>query len=417
MAVQNGNTLEVDVDRSVERMTSDQTKVRQALFNLLSNANKFTQDGTVRLEVERVGGDGPAAVHFRVIDTGIGMTDEQMERLFQEFTQAHADTYKQYGGTGLGLAISRRFANMLQGDITVESEAGEGSVFTLILPERVLPPREEGQPAELPDDDDLDVEETDPVPGLGTILVIDDDETVRELIRRFLTRDGFHVVTAPSGQEGLRLAQELHPTAITLDVMMPEMDGWTVLSQLKADESTAEIPVILLTMVSDRSMGYALGATDYLSKPVNRTRLAGVLRRYRCATPPCPVLVVEDDDATRELMVRMLQKEGWTVAEATNGRQALERVSENLPELILLDLTMPEMDGFDFVAELRKRPAWRRIPVVVVTAMELSEEDLRRLHGSVQSILHKGGSSQENLLVEVQEAVSSAVRRRSAATE
>src|SRR5690606_16170787 len=224
-------------------------------------------------------------------------------------------------------------------------------------------------------------------------------------------RDGFRVVTAASGQEGLRLARELKPTAITLDVMMPEMDGWSVLSQLKADDEIAGIPVIMLTMVADRSMGYALGATDYLSKPVDRNKLAAVLRRYRCARPPCPVLVVEDDGAIRELMVRMLGKEGWSVSEASNGLEALERVKENLPELILLDLMMPDMDGFEFLAELRKRPIWRRIPVIVVTAMDLSEEDQKRLDGSVARVLRKGAHLQEELLAEVQGAVSEAMLR------
>jgi len=154
-------------------------------------------------------------------------------------------------------------------------------------------------------------------------------------------------------------------------------------------------------MVSDRSMGYALGATDYLSKPIDRAKLSTVLRRYRCAKPPCPVLVVEDEDDIRELMVRMLKKEGWTVSEASNGLEALERVADNLPELILLDLIMPEMDGFEFLAELRKRPVWRRIPVVVVTAMDLADEDNERLRGSVARILRKGVHSHEQLLEEV----------------
>jgi PAS domain S-box-containing protein len=410
MARQNGNELEVWFDPEVSHLTADATKVRQTLFNLLSNANKFTGDGTIRIEVERVRQDDEPWIAFRVIDTGIGMTQEQMDRLFQEFTQAHASTYKQYGGTGLGLAISRRFANMLQGDITVDSELGEGSVFTLLLPERSVTPGEE-EPAEVPEPERTEDFVIERPPGIGTILVVDDDRTVRELLNRHLTKDGFAVATAATGQEAMRLARELRPTAITLDVMMPEMDGWSVLSQLKADDELAEIPVIMLTMVSDRSMGYALGATDYLSKPIDRAKLSAVLRRYRCAKPPCPVLVVEDEDDIRELMVRMLTKEGWAVSEASNGVEALERVSENLPELILLDLIMPEMDGFEFLAELRKRPVWRRIPVVVVTAMDLADEDNERLRGSVSRILRKGVHSHEQLLEEVHTAVYAAVQR------
>ncbi|MBW2254947.1 MAG: response regulator [Deltaproteobacteria bacterium] len=410
MALQNGNDLEVWIAPEVSHLTSDATKVRQTLFNLLSNANKFTQEGTIRVEVDHVQGEDGPWIAFRIIDTGIGMTQEQMERLFQEFTQAHARTYRQYGGTGLGLAISRRFANMLQGDITVESELGEGSVFTLLLPERTISPTEE-EPTEVPEPERTDDFIAGRPPGIGTILVVDDDRTVRELLHRHLTKDGFAVATAASGQEALRLARELRPTAITLDVMMPEMDGWSVLSQLKADDELADIPVIMLTMVSDRSMGYALGATDYLSKPIDRTKLSAVLRRYRCANPPCPVLVVEDEGDIRELMVRMLTKEGWAVSEAANGREALERVEENLPELILLDLLMPDMDGFEFLAELRMRPVWRRIPVVVVTAMDLTEEDNERLRGSVSRILRKGVHSHDQLLQEVHSAVHEAVQR------
>jgi len=410
MAEKNGNELEVWIAPDVGRITSDVTKVRQTLFNLLSNACKFTRDGTVRIEVEYTEQDEEPSIAFRVIDTGIGMTPEQLDRLFREFTQAHAETYRQYGGTGLGLAISRRFANMLQGDITVESEYGEGSVFTLTLPARQVPQVRPEPEKEAPG---LSTEEliAEQPPGIGSVLVIDDDATVRELLMRYLGREGFMVVTAATGQEGLRLARELQPTVITLDVMMPEMDGWSVLSQLKADDATSDIPVIMLTMVADRSMGYALGATDYLSKPVDRAKLGAVLRRYRCAHPPCPVLVIEDDLAIRELMVRMLLKEGWAVAEASNGREGLEKVAENLPELILLDLTMPEMDGFEFLTELRKRPIWRRIPVIVVTAMDLGEEDQRRLEGSVARVLRKGVHAQEELLSEVRSAVNEAVNK------
>ena len=207
---------------------------------------------------------------------------------------------------------------------------------------------------------------------MPTVLVIDDDPVAHELMRRFLDKQGLHMVGAASGEEGLRLARELRPAVIMLDVLMPEMDGWAVLTALKADPELAPIPVIMATILDDKNMGFALGVTDYLTKPIDRARLTQLLQKYRCAHPPCPVLLVEDNAELRALMRRMLEQEGWVVAEAENGRVALDRVAENRPELIVLDLMMPEMDGFTFIEALRQHEAWRAIPIVVVTAKDLS---------------------------------------------
>jgi CheY-like chemotaxis protein len=239
--------------------------------------------------------------------------------------------------------------------------------------------------------------------------VIDDEPAVRDLMQRFLTREGFRVVTAPGGEEGLRRARELRPEAITLDVMMPGMDGWAVLSALKADAAVADIPVIMLTIVDDKNLGYALGAADYLTKPIDRERLVTVLERHR---RDLPVLVVDDDAGLRQLLRRMLEPEGYAVVEAENGRVALERLHDVSPSVILLDLMMPEMDGFEFVAEFRRHQAWRAIPIVVVTAKDLSQEDRERLNGHVQKILQKGTHGRDQLLAEVRELVSASVARR-----
>jgi len=330
---------------------------------------------------------------FGVSDTGIGMTPEQMTRLFEEFSQADAATTRRYGGTGLGLALSRRLCRMMGGDIAVTSEAGRGSIFTIRLPATVTGARAEPAP--------MAPHETD-APAGPAVLVIDDEPTARELMERFLTREGFRAVSAPGGEEGLRLARALRPHAITLDVLMPGMDGWAVLSALKADPDLADIPVIMLTMVDDRNLGYALGASDYLTKPVDRERLIAVLNRYR---RDLPVLVVDDDAGFRELMRRVLEREGYTVTEADNGRAGLDQLREHLPGVILLDLMMPEMDGFEFLDEFRRHEAWRAIPIVVVTAKELSAEDHERLNGGVARILQKGASSRESLLTEVRELV------------
>jgi GAF domain-containing protein/CheY-like chemotaxis protein len=401
LAEKNGNRIEVRCGEGAGDMRADLTKVRQTLFNLLSNACKFTDRGTVTLDVAREVVDGADWVRFAVRDTGIGMTPEQAGRLFQDFTQADASTGRRFGGTGLGLALSRRLCRLMGGDIGVESQPGHGSTFTVRLPATV---------AEAP----IEVAAAPPAPREdearnGTVLVIDDDPSIRDIVQRFLAREGFRVVTAAGGEEGLRLAREIGPDAITLDVMMPGLDGWAVLSTLKSEPATADIPVVMLTMMDDRNLGYALGAAEYLTKPIDRDRLLAVLSRYRRDRP---ILVVDDDADVRLLLHRMLEKAGFAVVEAEHGRAALARLAELTPELILLDLMMPEMDGFEFLEELRRLPVRRSIPVVVFTAKELTHDDRRRLSGSVERTLEKGSVSREALLAEVGELVSASLARR-----
>jgi CheY-like chemotaxis protein/anti-sigma regulatory factor (Ser/Thr protein kinase) len=400
LAAKNANRLEVRCAAEIETMRADMTKVRQALFNLLSNACKFTERGTIALTVAEEMADGRHWIVFRVSDTGIGMTPEQLTRLFETFSQADAATTRKYGGTGLGLALSRRLCRMMGGDVTVESAAGAGSTFLIRLPAVVAEVVEE--PAAPAGFDRV-------ASGIGTVLVIDDEASVRDLMQRFLTKEGFRVVTASGGEDGLRYARELRPDAITLDVMMPGMDGWAVLSALKADPAVADIPVIMLTIVDDRNLGYALGASDYLTKPIDRDRLVPVLKKHR---RDLPVLIVDDDVVLRQLLRRMLEPEGYTIVEAENGRAALERLLEITPSVILLDLMMPEMDGFEFVTELRRHESWRAIPVVVITARDLSREDRERLNGYVQKILQKGEHGRDDLLAEVRELVQASVARR-----
>jgi len=414
----NGNILRIEDDNQLGAMHADLTKVRQSLFNLLSNASKFTQQGTITLRVNRgergrwgVGergswGEGEEFLHptphwitFQITDTGIGMTPEQISRLFEAFTQADASTTRKYGGTGLGLTITQKLCQMMGGDITVESEIGVGSSFTLQLPAVVIDPKTQlGQL--LPGKPPL------PLSGSHTILVIDEDPTVHDLMGRFLAKEGFGIVSALNGEEGLALAKKLQPDVITLDVMMPQMDGWAVLSQLKADPELADIPVVMVTMVDNKTMGYALGASDYLMKPIDRSRLSSVLSKYKCDRSSCSILLVEDDQPTREMLCRMLEKDGRMVMEAQNGRIALQQMADDQPGLILLDLMMPEMDGFEFVHELRKNPSWRAIPVVVLTAKDITPEEFQQLNGYVENILEKGAYSFEELLSQVRQLVS-----------
>jgi CheY-like chemotaxis protein len=401
LVLANGNELRVHCPEDIGPMRADLTKVRQALFNLLSNASKFTKEGTIELNVAREEATGGKdQVTFAVSDTGIGMTPEQTGKLFQEFSQVDASTTRNYGGTGLGLTLSRRLCRMMGGDITVESEAGEGSTFTIRLPAEVPEPAAEPVGTSVPEPGVFHEEV-----GANTVLVIDDDSAVRDLLERFLASEGFRVVSAGGGEEGLRLARELHPNVITLDAIMPGIDGWTVLANLKADPDVSHIPVVMLTMVHEKSLGYALGAADYLTKPVERQRLVSVLKKYRHNHSPCNVLIVDDDPSTRHTLRQMLDREDFEVAEAENGRVALEQLVHCRPSVILLDLMMPEMDGFEFVANLRGREEWRDIPVVVLTAKDVTQQDRLRLDRHVTQVIQKDEHGVDAVLAEVRDLV------------
>src|SRR5438128_3516007 len=377
LAEQNKNRLVVDVQENLGALTVDPMRLRQILLNLLSNAFKFTKEGEVTLRARRVA-NGRGWIELAVADTGIGMTSEQQAKLFEEFTQADSSTARQYGGTGLGLAITRKLARMMGGDVTVTSEPGKGSVFTVRLPGSAE--------AEARSSTGSDGRRS---PTADRVLVIDDDATARELIADHLKAEGFSVVTAAGGVEGLKLAKELRPTAITLDVMMPDLDGWSVLATLRQDPELAEIPVIMITIVDEHRRGIALGASGYLTKPIDRERLHRLVTRFRAPTPPTSVLLVEDDAIQRERMRGWLEGPQWSVREAANGREALDRLQQGKPDVILLDLMMPEMDGFAVVAALQKEAAWRDIPVIVITSLDLDAKDRERLNAGVQLVLVK----------------------------
>jgi PAS domain S-box-containing protein len=399
LAEKTGARIEASVLGDLGTMRSDVTRIRQVLLNLLSNACKFTQGGTVRLSVAREEGEGGEWLRFVVSDDGIGMSSDQLERLFQAFTQASASTSARFGGTGLGLAISRQFCRMMGGDIEVESEEGAGSTFTVRLP-AVTPTR---VPDAAAGHAAAEAEEAPPGSVAGTVLVVDDEPTARELMARHLRRAGYQVVEAADGRAGLEAARASRPDVITLDVLMPQMDGWAVLKELKSDPALADIPVIMATITDERNLGIALGASEYLTKPIDRERLAAILARYSRADAPRRVLVVEDDESARALIRRALESEGWEVDEAENGRVALERIAESEPALVLLDLMMPEMDGFEFLETLRDPSDPSRVPVVVITAKELTEEDHLRLNGGVERIVQKG--SRDRFLREVRDFV------------
>ena len=413
----NGNTLEIVCPPGIGVMRGDLGKVRQALLNLVSNAAKFTHDGAITVVAERQLMEGNDWIVFRVSDTGIGLSPDQVVRLFQPFTQADASTTRRFGGTGLGLALTRRFCQMMTGDVTVHSVAGEGSVFTIKLPAALSDPGTADGLDEVRDATNVALDLVEPdddtlAPG-ACVLVIDDDPLQRDLMQRYLRKEGYVVRTASGGEQGLRLAHKLRPAAITLDVMMPDLDGWTVLATLKADMVLRDIPVIMLTMVDDPVRGFTLGASDYATKPVDRRQISQILQKYTCPVPPCPVLVIDDDPSARALTRAMLQKEGWAVMEAENGIEALRSMEQHRPSLIFLDLMMPEMDGYAFAAEVGRRPEWRSIPIVVVTSQDLTNDDRRRLNGNVEKILRKHGDSRESLLEQVRDLLAGSHAARS----
>jgi signal transduction histidine kinase/CheY-like chemotaxis protein/tetratricopeptide (TPR) repeat protein len=394
----NGNQLEVHCAENIGAVRADLTKVRQAIFNLLSNACKFTENGRVTLTVDD---ETPGWITIGVADTGIGMTPEQQTKLFQEFSQADSEVTRKYGGTGLGLALSRSLVRMMRGDITVHSEPGRGSTFTIRMPRDVERIEDEAEPAV-----------SEPItPSARTVLVVDDERDTRELLERYLVKQGFRVVSAAGGERALELAHQIHPDAITLDLMMPGMDGWAVLSALKAAPELADIPVVILSILDDTNLGYTLGASDYLTKPIDRDRLIASLDRLCRLRETSRVLIVDDDPEAREMARRILEKEGCEIEEAGNGREGLAAVRASRPGAILLDLMMPEMDGFAFVTELQNDPALRSIPVIVVTAKDITEEDRRRLNGYVQKIIQKSPVGRDEILRDVRDLVTSAMER------
>jgi signal transduction histidine kinase/DNA-binding response OmpR family regulator len=387
-----GNTLETQLAPGLGRMHSDLTKTRQVLFNFLSNAAKFTERGTITLAASRrTDASGIDQLSFSVTDSGIGMTEEQVSRLFRRFEQADASTTRNFGGTGLGLSLTRAFADMLAGTITVSSVPRQGSTFTFTVPATFVPPVEEEASS---DPDVIADDET----GGDVVLVIDDDTDQLALTTRFLHREGFRVQTATNGRSGLDLARKLRPRAILLDVMMPGVDGWSVLSQIKADETLAPIPVVMVTSVDQRNLAASLGASDYMLKPVNWSRFGKIVNQFRVAEPDRrgTVLLVEDEAVTRMAMRATLEEDGWWVVEATNGEEGLQQVSNSKPDVLIVDLNMPILDGFGFLEGVRAVPGCSDIPVIVLTGREFSAEDRSKLRGASQ-ILNRGDLASASL--------------------
>jgi signal transduction histidine kinase/CheY-like chemotaxis protein len=400
LATSSGNRFDIVCPDDLGTFYTDRTKLKQSLLNLLGNASKFTQQGRVALELRA----GDEELSFIVSDTGIGMTEEQLGRLFQAFSQADASTTRRYGGTGLGLAITKHFCEMLGGRITVESEPGRGSTFTITLPTQAAP--EAQAPPEL-------VAAIPPVTAgdhRALVMVVDDDPPSRELLTAIVRREGYRVIEAADGEAALSLAREHRPDIITLDVLMPRLDGWAVLAALKSDVGLREIPVIIVTVLADRGIALSLGAAEFVTKPVDRARLAAVIREN--VQGGGTVLVVDDDPESRDLVRRHLDRLGWTIAEAVDGSDALEWLARNTPPaMILLDLMMPGMDGFAFLEEMGNRPEWHGIPIVILTSKQLGAAERELLAGRTRDIIEKGADDLASVL---RQAVARLTRSKSA---
>jgi signal transduction histidine kinase/DNA-binding response OmpR family regulator len=397
LVAKNGNRLEIVCPPDIGHLRSDLTKVKQSLLNLLSNSSKFTTNGSITLKVWRSAAPAGSSLHLQVSDTGIGMTAAQVAKLFQAFTQADTTTTKRFGGTGLGLAITKHFCVMLGGDVTVQSEPDKGSTFTITLPDRAAVP---SAPVSARPRVAAVAE------GAATILVVDDDPAALDLLSLTLGKEGYRVIPAQTGEEALEQARKHRPQAITLDVLMPRMDGWSVLVALKADPELRDIPVIMVTVLKDRGMAFSLGASDFMTKPVDRASLTAMLRQYCASGDGGVVLLVEDDELTREAARRVAEKLGLAVAEAANGLEGLRWLdSHPAPALILLDLMMPVMDGFEFLEELQRRPALYNVPVVVLTAKQLTAEELAALSGRTERVMTKEATSNVELGVAIRKSL------------
>jgi PAS domain S-box-containing protein len=418
----NGNTLAVEIGEGLENLDGDLTKTRQMLFNLISNAAKFTENGAITLMGEKYENRGSDWVRFSISDTGIGIPADKLDKIFQEFSQADDSTTRNYGGTGLGLSLTRRFAQMMGGDIRVESEVGSGSSFIIEIPMKVTKQHQgleaEASMDETGDNTAIATAKTFPDHLLSTlervhkekplVLVVDDEQSARELLTRSLELEGCEVKAARDGKEGLKMAADLSPDLITLDIMMPGMDGWTVLREIKADTKLKDIPVLMVSMIGDRGMSYELGAVDSIQKPVDRKKLRWIVEKYAKGKNNS-VLVVEDDPAARANIRSSLEKVDWSVTEAENGAMGLEAVENKKFDLVLLDLMMPVMDGFEFLHKLRdSNSPSARTPVIVITAKDLDAKDRARLTGNVDEIIAKSGRSIEQIIGEVKVALGDA---------
>lgn len=415
LAETNDNQFLVEQVEPLEgKVFHDKTRLRQILINLLGNACKFTHKGSVTLRACPFEEEGKGWLRFEVIDTGIGIDAAALSKLFEPFSQVDASTTRKFGGTGLGLTITKKLTEKMGGGIDVSSEPGAGSIFVVELPRVFMV---DAAPTE--SSDRLPVKHVPQLPKakkeaeIPSILVIDDEPNALDLMTRFLLKEGFEVVTCSNGKAGIQIAKGLRPTGILLDVLMPGMNGWDVLAKLKEDHTTEDIPVIMHTILDEAKKGISLGATDYILKPAQPDQMLRTIRKHSpIHRGEAPILVVEDDFDARALLTRQLEKAGCSVKSAANGREAVDQMEACQPALVLLDLMMPEMDGFTFLQTIRARSQFKDTPVIVVTAKDLTKGEQEELKQSTIAVLQKGGYDIEQLLLQIREQLPPAEQAR-----
>jgi signal transduction histidine kinase/DNA-binding response OmpR family regulator len=399
LIAKNNNTLALTADAPDTHLVTDDLKVKQMLLNLIGNAAKFTTDGKITVHATQIEEQGVPHTRFTVSDTGIGMSKEQLANLFQRFSQADVTTTRKYGGTGLGLALTRALSKMLGGRIDVDSVEGQGTTFTVTIPthyEAKVVHAETG--AEVTANQST---EAMTKPATPSVLVVDDDPSARELLTRHLEREGFSVTTADSGTAALEQIKTNKPLAILLDVMMPGMDGWHVLRAIHDNPDTKDIPVIMQTVLNEKNFAYTLGASGYLKKPVRRNDLADALQSLAIATPSHEVLIVDDDEDASARLTAMLTRDGWNCRWACNGVEAMQALTERSPDLVLVDLIMPEMDGYAFIREVRKNSQFDALPLVVMTAEDVQSDKVRQLSNETAGIVQKGAMPLADLVADL----------------
>ena len=409
MAEKKGNELKVHCPEGMGTIEVDIAKLRQSLLNLLSNAIKFTQHGTVELSVNRSVQDQQDWIIFTIKDTGIGMSNDQLDKVFVAFAQVDSSFTREFSGTGLGLTISRSFVRLMGGDISVTSKPGAGSEFQLTLP--VRPVRSLAIPKSIESDKKsvaIRGEHTGGGEGWQerrtqqrTILVVDDDPLACDIAERYLGKDGYRVKSALDGESALKKIQESPPDVVLLDVMLSGMSGWQVLKFIKDSAEYVRIPVIMTSMVDEKKNAYALGAADYLLKPVEREDMLRVVNHCVRKEGIKSILVVDDDADARRLVRIILENDGYKVIEAENGILGLIRVAETKPALIIMDVLMPGMDGRQFLNELQKSAPGRDIPVLAITGMDQDQIKAYAFESRVQAVVQKGAYSIDHILNKV----------------
>lgn len=402
----NSNVFKSIVEDNLPIMRTDMIRVRQSLLNLLSNSSKFTKNGIITLETKKVFTDGKEWIQFNVTDTGIGMSPEKLKKLFQAFSQADTSTTRKYGGTGLGLYLSKQFAEMLGGHIIVESEEGRGSTFTLMLPVRSEENQVKSEEKIKSEEQAKKSSEQEVSIGSKTVLIIDDSPEMHEELQKALESQNYRFLHAYTGEEGLAIARQHKPDVITLDVIMPVMDGWSVMTILKSDPALSSIPVILVTITSDEDLGFALGAVDFIQKPIDQKTVIDKIKEAIPKSNKGIILIVDDEPNARDLLSKMLKKAGWESYQVANGRDAINYLEKNdPPSIILLDLMMPEMDGFAVLHEMQNHPIWKTIPVIVVTAKDITNKEKELLSTLAKSVLKKGSFTRGELISEISKKV------------